>query len=155
MNQNSKKTLLKNTIIFSVLLTGVFILRMDLVVMGLGSVAWIFGKFLTCHITVFEAFLLGGVPLLTYWIWPKSRLISGTLLFKTTLLSYLLVFLFFLLGVIICVYFVSSPSPLLPEYIAFQPFQFYWAALLLLAIGIHYLILRYTTKPEEKEILDN
>lgn len=155
MSQNSKKQLLKSILIISVLLAVLFVLKMNFILMGLGSIASLFGKLLTCNIKTFEAFLLGSVPILTYWVWPKSRLISGSLLFKASLVSYLLVFLFFFLGVIFCVYFTSSPSPLLPDYIAFQPFQFYWGTLLFIAIGVHYFILKYTIKFEDKAILDS
>lgn len=153
MRQEKSTPLFKSTLIISVILVLFFSIRINYIITLIAVVTGLFDHFFIGHMTYFETIFLGVIPLLVYALNGHKK-IKGQQLFRMSLSAYIIIALLFFIGALFCVYFSQPSSPLLPKNIAIQPFQYFWAVLMALSLGINYLLYRLPKKVRNEDILD-
>ena len=105
------------------------------IMQGISDLIWRFKKFLVFSMTPLDCFLFGFIPFFSTLIYAKEEPIKiKFILFGIVILAVsVLVLLLVGFWIITKFHFVYG-SPLLPDYLMSQPFQFYWA--LFTAVGI-------------------
>lgn len=114
------------TSVFSIVLCGVFLLKIDSIPLILNGLKELTGYFFGVNVDFSFLISIAGVPIIAALSLPKEKAvykISDVCL--AVLAMFISVFAFFILSLIVLTFFGDSNNPLMPEKILIQPFPFY------------------------------
>ena len=117
-----------------------------------------FGQFLIYDWTSLDKNLVRWFPLLIGILMLIKKPKDSTTIFKSIMMSLAFIFFSIIIGIIVALYTWTNEgaeSPLLPEYIRYQPFQNYWTMFVLSGLIISILFYLKKSKKIENNLIDN
>ena len=117
----------------------------------------IFSRYLIFHWTTLDRLIIRWFPLFITGIYIFSGMKSASQLLYQFFWITLSILMFFLLAVFVALFFWTNDggdSPLLPDYLRYQPFANYWT--LFIALGILLPLIPFWTRKEKyhEELID-
>lgn len=111
----------------------------------------LFKKYLVIHLTLTDMFLVRWFPLILAVSQILTNINATKIYFKTVLWSFVSVIGMLISGILIALLTWTNEkaeSPLLPEFLKYQPFEYYWTIFIIGGLMISILIMYFLKRKE-------